>query len=71
MENQAPAVFEPMAKTTVDQPPVETTSYNSGGFAQKMADFKLVEYLTFALIIVASVYNIYYHKQALGKLNDE
>jgi hypothetical protein len=75
MENQAPPTptVEPVATPTVETPTPtpQPTNYESGGFVQKLADFKIVEYFTFALIIVASVYSIYYHKQALNKLSEE
>lgn len=60
----AQPVAQPIAEPTIEP------SYSGGGFLEKIGEFKLVEYFTFALFISASVYSIYYHRQALNKLNE-
>ena len=64
----AQPVAQPVAQP-ITPPPVEP-SYSGGGFLDKIGEFKLVEYFTFALFISASVYSIHYHRQALNKLNE-
>ena len=63
-----PVVTAPIAQPIV-APPIEP-SYSGGGFLDKIGEFKLVEYFTFALFISASIYSIHYHRQALNNLNE-
>jgi len=50
--------------------PTEST-FEEGGELKSGGDYSLVYYLTFALLISASAYSIYYHRQALNKLMDD
>jgi hypothetical protein len=43
-------------------------NFEKGGFLDKFKDFKWVNILVGSLLITASVYSIYYHKQALEAL---
>lgn len=62
------APVQPQAPPAAPMPSPEPVSYESGGIANKVVEFKLVEYLTFALLIAASVYSIYYHRQMLSRI---
>ena len=64
----AQPVAQPIAQP-IPSPPVEP-SYSGGGFLDKIGEFKLVEYFTFALFISASILSIHYHSQALNNLNE-
>lgn len=57
-------------ETTPVLTPIIEPSHESGGLMNKIGDFKIVEYITFALFISASIYSIYYHRQALNKINE-
>ena len=65
----AQPVIQPPVTQPIIAPPVEP-SYEGGGFLDKIGEFKIVEYFTFALFISASVMSIYYHRQALNNLNE-
>jgi hypothetical protein len=52
--------------------PSETSSnFEEGGELKKGGEYSLVYLLTFALLISASAYSIYYHRQAMNKLMDD
>jgi len=65
----APAIPAQPVAQPIPSPPVEP-SYSGGGFLDKIGEFKLVEYFTFALFISASILSIHYHRQALNNLNE-
>lgn len=64
-----PEIKVPDAIPTTEIPP-SSSAYESGGVMNRIGDFKIVEYLMFALFMSASIYSIYYHRQALNKLNE-
>lgn len=75
MDNQpTPEIAQvaPSPTPIINQAPAPVPEqYSHGGFFDKIGEFKLVEYFTFALFISASIYSIYYHRQALNKLNED
>jgi hypothetical protein len=81
MENQATTTqvtdgqgAEALATTdtsnAVDSTNITSTAGNfeQGGELSGKGEYSLVYYLTFALLMSASAYSIYYHRQALNKL---
>lgn len=46
----------------------EASGFDNGGFVSLKKDFKPLYYLSFGLLITASIYSIYYHRQALNEL---
>ena len=70
-----PQPAQPVPAMPTTQPVAEPTpppvgSYEGGGFLEKLEQFRIVYYLTFACLIASAIYNINYHRQALNKLNE-
>jgi hypothetical protein len=59
------------AQNTNSTPEATNSSFEDGGELKSGGGFSLVYYLTFALLISASAYSIFYYRQALNKLNDD
>lgn len=57
---------------TIESPPQPNneSSFEDGGDIAKKDEYKLVYIFTFALLVVAPLVSIFYHRQALNKLND-
>jgi hypothetical protein len=64
---EAPSGFDTVE--SVETPMPSTHSFEDGGEISGQ-NLELVYYLTFALLISASVYSIYYHRQAMNRLSD-
>ncbi len=64
-------ITEPVAvqAPAPEVPPTPSETFKEGGFVQKIEDFKILSYISFALLISASIYSIMYHRQALNNLN--
>jgi hypothetical protein len=68
----AEAVSTQNTTSAVDNINPSPSSFEEGGELKSGGDYSLVYYLTFALLISASAYSIYYHRQAINKLmNDD
>ena len=61
----AEAVASQDTAGAVDSTSPSPSNFEAGG------EYSLVYYLTFALLLSASAYSIYYHRQALNKLMDD
>lgn len=65
------ASVETPAPTPAPEMPSDTAqSFESGGLLPDKGNWKWVYYLTFGVIVSASIYSIYYHRQALQKIDD-
>lgn len=65
----APAVETPPPPAP-EMPTNTAQSFESGGLLPEKGNWKWVYFLTFGVIISASIYSIYYHRQALQKIDD-
>jgi hypothetical protein len=77
MENTNPTptveanVSDVSTQNNVSVNETSNSSFEDGGELKSGRGFSLVYYLTFALLISASAYSIFYHRQALNKLNND
>jgi len=67
----AEAVATQDTASAVDNASPSESTFEEGGELKAGGDYSLVYYLTFALLLSASAYSIYYHRQALNKLMDD
>ena len=63
-----PAVETPAVETPAVETPAEPSILESGG--ETARSFDLTFWVVTPLLIVASLYSIYYHRQALNKLHE-
>ena len=74
--NPAPTVEASVSDSASSQNNISITenpnsNFEDGGELKSGGGFSLVYYLTFAFLISASAYSIFYHRQALNKLNND
>ena len=67
----AEAVASQDTAGAVDSTSPSPSNFEEGGELKAGGEYSLVYYLTFALLLSASAYSIYYHRQALNKLMDD